>query len=45
MKMLLLLLIGILLFSCKGEDGLVGPQGEQGLQGEKGLQGDVAQTW
>lgn len=37
---LVILLGGMMLFSCSAEDGEIGPQGPQGPQGEQGLQGE-----
>lgn len=41
-KLLMFVLLGSLpfMYSCKGEDGAIGPQGEQGIQGVQGTQGE-----
>ncbi len=44
LKGALLLVTLFFMFSCEGEDGAVGLQGEQGPQGETGLPGDQGAT-
>jgi len=39
-----IVLLSMLVISCEGEDGAVGPQGEQGTQGDQGPQGDQGDT-
>ncbi|MFD2563460.1 collagen-like triple helix repeat-containing protein [Aquimarina rubra] len=39
-RLITVLVLSVVIFSCEGEDGAIGPQGEQGEQGPQGEQGE-----